>query len=252
MKISWLMLTYNRHNSVQKALRHNIENAGAEWHEMVWVDNGSSKEDRWRIKREIQNFGQQPVTVYCPTNRGVATGYNIAMAMASGTHMVITGCDMLMPKDWLKKMSSMFEVVPNMGIVTVYAAPIADTPERIRGEVETIGGLRVRRCLPIGRRMLSVKLQREIGYLHEGFNPYGWEDVAWAYRAEKICKEQGAPCYNLIDDLAEHLGTEGNVGYDHKDEHEYWRWKKEQVNDPKKKQLMDDLSRAGWPKYNPY
>lgn len=256
MKISWVILTYNRSNSVTKAIPHCMANAGMRWDEVIWVDNGSSQPERSAIKHMLQvqqkDLGFNLTQCMLHTNLGVAKGYNTAMALAQGTHLVITGCDMMMPENWLRDMSQLFTDVPNMGISTIFANPIVNTPERIRGEVEMINGKRVRPAMPIERRMLSVKLQREIGYLHEGFGMYGWEDVYWAHRAEKYCKEKKLRCLNLIDKVAQHLGTEGNVGYDHKDEHEYWRWKKSQVNDPKKTELMNQLSRDGWPRFSPY
>ncbi len=251
MKISWVILTYNRASSVMKAIPHCMANAGYKWDEIIWVDNGSSAVERNSIESIFQNL-DHVTKCFIPNNLGVAKGYNTGMALARGTHLVITGCDMMMPKDWLYHMARSFELVPEMGIVTIYAAPIASTKERIRGQPYNQGGVTYQPCLPIGRRMLPLDLQRRIGYFHEGFGMYGWDDVAWGERAERVCKEEGRLCLNLVNHVAEHLGTEGNVGYDHKDEHAYWNWKKEQVNDPAKAKLLAELRAAGHPKFNPY
>lgn len=247
MKISWLILTYNRLNSVSKAIVHCMENAGRKWDEIIWCDNGS----RDGVRDFMLSIGPD-VAILNDKNLGVARGYNSCLAHASGTHVVITGCDMMMPNNWLDKMARCFEEVPNTGIVTIYAEKIDKTPERIRGDVYDFPVGRVRPAMPIGRRMLSRELQREIGYFHEGFGLYGWDDVAWGHTAERVCNEKKLLFYNLIDETAVHLGTEGNVGYDHKDEHSYWRWKKEQVNDPKKQALLEELSKKGYPKYTPF
>lgn len=255
MKISWIILTYNRAVTVKRAIPHCVMNAGHPVHEIIWVDNGSSLQERIELASAIGGAAQ---TARCritqcmlPENTGVAQGYNTAMALARGTHLVITGCDMLMPDHWLANMASPFDRI-DTGISMVFAAPIESTPERVRGQPFGCPPYRLQEAMPIGRRLLSVELQREIGYFHEGFGMYGWDDVFWGKRAEVVLKQKGLKAYCLIDQIAEHLGTEGNVGYDHKDEHEYWRWKKAQVNDPAKQKLLSELERQGWPRFSPY
>ncbi len=251
MYVTWILLTYNRANAVEKSLTHNRLNMGnfpLIDLETVWCDNGSTDGTREVVERIFR----PDVSILNRENQGVAKGYNVAMGLARGTHVVITGCDMLMPDGWLEKMVRCFETIPKTGIVTIYASPIDSTPERIRGPRERKNGILIQPAMPIGRRMLSRELLREIGYFHEGFGMYGWDDVFWGHRAERVCKEKGLSFYNLPDMVAEHLGTEGNVGYDHKDEHEYWRWKKSQVDDPKKQELLRELERAGWPKFTPF
>lgn len=254
MKISWVILTYNRSNSVLKAIPHCMANAGCEWDEIIWVDNGSHHLERNEIHKMFFNQDQHAKIRTCwnPKNLGVAKGYNTAMALARGSHLVITGCDMLMPQDWLRNMRDVLLEVPDAGISTIYAAPIETTPERIRGPEWQHNGFYLRESLPIGRRLLSVELQREIGYFHEGFGMYGWDDVFWGHRAEVVLRERGLKSYNLYKCVAEHLGTEGNIGYDHKDEHGYWKWKQEQVNDPRKHELLARLGKEGWPRFSPY
>lgn len=255
MKVSWLLLTYNRSNSVLRALPHCAAKAGAPWEEVVWVDNGSAYDERAAIEASVlTHLGANTSRVFLPQNQGVAKGYNTAHVLARGSHLVITGCDMLMPQDWLLAMRRCFELIPKLGVVSIYAGAIANHPERIRGKAyrDTNTGYNVQPAMPIGRRMFSRAVLERAGYLHEGFGMYGWEDVAWGHTAERACKELGLLSLNLIDFTAEHLGTEGNVGYDHKDEHEYWRWKKEQVNDPAKRELMNQLTNSNWPRFSPY
>lgn len=245
--VSWIVLTYNRAKTVSQAMAHNVANSGAKWDELVWADNASTDG-----VREVMAGYSPDVSILNKKNLGVAKGYNRAMALCSGTHVVITGCDVLMPENWLAKFKEGFQKIPNLGVLSMYSERIEKTPERIRGPIENIGGLSVREAMPIGRRMFQRSLLKNIGYFNEGFGLYGWEDVAWGYTAERVCKGLGLKFYNLEDKVCQHLGTEGNVGYDHKDEHEYWRWKKEQVNDPEKSRLMSDLSAKSWPAFFPY
>lgn len=247
MKISWIVLTYNRVKTVRKAITHNVERSGRKWDELIWCDNASTDGVR-DFMRELS----PDVSILNKENLGVAKGYNRAMALATGTHIVITGCDVIMPQNWLAKFAEGFEKISNLGVMSMYSERIEVTPERIRGDAFELHGMKLRPAMPIGRRMFRRDLLQTAGYFHEGFGLYGWEDVAWGHTAEKACRILDLVCYNLGDEICQHLGTEGNVGYDHKDEHEYWRWKKEQVNDPEKTELMKKLSSENWPGFFPY
>lgn len=247
MRISWVLLTYNREKTVARAMAHNVANSGRKWDELIWCDNNSTDGVQDVVRKYYPD-----VEILNKTNLGVAKGYNRAMALASGTHIVITGCDVIMPDNWLSKFEEGFREIPNLAVLSMYSERIEKTPERIRGQVEQFGNLLVRPAMPIGRRMFRRELLKTAGYFHEGFGLYGWEDVAWGYTVERYCASAGLVCYNVEDKICQHLGTEGNVGYDHKDEHEYWAWKKEQVNDPAKRLLMDKLASEKWPSYFPY
>jgi GT2 family glycosyltransferase len=247
MRISWVLLTYNRSKTVAQAMAHNVATSGRKWDELIWCDNNSTDD-----VRDVVRAYSPDVEILNKTNLGVAKGYNRAMALASGTHIVITGCDVLMPDNWLSKFEEGFREIANLAVLSMYSERIEKVPERIRGDVETFGNLLVRPAMPIGRRMFKRELLKQAGYFHEGFGLYGWEDVAWGHTVERYCKGAALKCYNVEDKICQHLGTEGNVGYDYKDEHEYWAWKKDQVNDPAKRQLMEKLSSDNWPAFFPY
>lgn len=247
MKVSWVILTYNRAATVKRAVTHCMENAGEAWDELVWVDNGSTDS-----VRDFMTSLKPDVTVLNKENLGVAKGYNRGMALASSDYIVITGCDMLMPKNWLTKMKDGFRKIPKTGIVSIYSAPMNFTPERKRGETQTVNGLEIQPAMPISRRMLSRELLRRVGYFHEGFGLYGWDDVVWANRAERVCKALGLSCYTYPGEVAEHLGTEGIVMADGKDEQSYHEFKRAEVFDPEKQKLLQKLSDQQWPYFNPW
>lgn len=254
MKVSWLVLTYNRAEKVQRAITHNMRTAGRKWHELVWVDNGSIDG-----VRSVMQAAKPDVSVLHATNLGVAAGYNRAMALATGTHMVITGCDMLMPECWLDTMCRYFEAIPETGVACMYSGPLSWVPERARkggGDGKWLreerGGLPIVHAMPIGRRMFSRELLRSTGYLREDFGLYGWEDCEWGHRAERVCDEKKLLYYVIPDQIAEHLGTEGVIGFDGKDEREYHAFKQAETKDPKKQEVMSRCRAQNWPYYTPY
>lgn len=253
MKISWLVLTYNRAEKVQRAMTHNVACMGVPKAgvELVWVDNGS-RDGLREIMYPFVDWFNSAQLCWFEENQGVARGYNEAMRRATGELLVITGCDMLMPPNWLRTFMDCFDRIPETGVACMYSGPLSWVPERIRGEEELRNGLKIRPAMPIGRRMFRRGLLRDAGFLREDFGLYGWEDVEWGYRVERVCREQGLLTYVLPEHVAEHLGTEGVVGYDGKDEREYHAFKQREANDPKKQELMEWCHRNAYPYYNPF
>ena len=247
IKTSWVILTYNRREAVERSAVRNLGNAGRRWHELIWCDNGSSDD----VRAFMENLSPD-VSILSRKNEGIPIGYNRALALCSGTHVVITGCDVLMPPNWLQKMAAVFERVPDTGIVCMYSDTLENLPERIRDKPKNINGILVQEAMPIGRRMLPVSLLHEIGYFHHGFSPYGWCDVEWAERAERLLRAKGLKSYVLPDQMCAHLITDGPVGRDYADGKAYQEWKNDQAHDPKKIELLKRLRNENYPKFNPF
>lgn len=255
MKISWVILTWNRVSVVQRAMAHNMRCAGRQWDELVWVDNGSSDGvDRWAERLKPDKL------IRHEKNLGVAKGYNAAMHAATGDLVVITGCDMLMPNNWLAIFEEYFEKIPETGVACMYGGPLAWVPERARGgkgpgdwQHETVNGLPLIKAMPIGRRAFRKEmLEKHFGYFHEGFGFYGHEDLHWGHRAEKVCDEMGLRYYVIPDKICNHLGSEGIHPFNGMDGKEYWEFKQRECRDPKKDELLHKLNAEGWPYFNPY
>jgi GT2 family glycosyltransferase len=192
-----------------------------------------------------------------PTNLGVAVGYNTAMFQATQELIVITGCDMLMPKNWLRTFKQYHEEIENTGIACMYSKPLLQVPERAR---PSIGFWERKRCndleyipaMPIERRAFKKSLLEKIGYLREDFGLYGWEDVEWSHRAERVCKELNLLTYVIPDMKPKHLGTEGADPFDGQDSPEYHAFKLKEASCPKKQALMKWCRENNYPYYNPY
>lgn len=252
MKISWCILTHPEKDQsvIMDCLLHNLKNTELphERIEIVWCSNGPIDAAIGTLldSKVIQTF------VLYDKNNGVARGYNTTFALATGTHLVVTGCDMKMPAGWLRQMKECFEKIPDTGIVSIYSQTLDKVPERFRGQIEEVNGIRIQKALPIERRMFSREVLNKVGYLDESYGLYGWEDVAWAYRAERVLDEAGLRYYVLPDILADHMGTEGCKEYDGKDKREYWEFKQDQIGDQFKEMKIDQGIRNGFPYFNPF
>ena len=251
-KISLVVLTYNRAAIVQKAMYHNLANAGRPIDELVWIDNGST--DGTRL---VMQAFEPAVTVLHKENLGVAKGYNRGYALASGEYVVLTGCDMLMPENWLLTFERYLDAIPNTGVACMFSQPIEKVRERIKGAACNVNGLPIQPALPIGRRIVRRELLvNQIGYLREDFGLYGWEDVEWAERAHKVCRELGLLTYSIPNQVPEHLWLDFDLSDISKPvvgpDAGYQQFKVREVADPSKQTLMEECRRRGYSYYNPF
>lgn len=241
--VSLVILTWNRWKSVSQSLSTNIERAGYPIREIVHVDNGSTPDFILKFKTMFR----PSVQVLHDHNQGVAAGYNRGLALATSTHVVITGCDRVLPDQWLKTWVRCFESVPETGVVACYTGAYE---ERMRGHPVDRQGITIQRAIPVEARMHSKAFLHLVGYFREDFGLYGFEDAEWSDRAEKRAQENGLLNY-IVHDMprAVHLPDndfEGTLGDD------YARWKKQIHPDPWNRALWIDCHRRNSPYYNPY
>ena len=91
IKPTLVILTWNRQPSVDRSLTSNIMSADYPIHELIHVDNGSEP----GFVEWFRNKFKPSTQIINDRNHGVAVGYNRGLAMATGTHVIMT-CD----RDW--------------------------------------------------------------------------------------------------------------------------------------------------------
>lgn len=239
--VSLVILTWNRWKSVHESLSKNIERAGYPIREIINVDNGSSDFFRQKFK----GIFHPSVQVLHQENQGVARGYNRGLALATSSHVVITGCDRVLPDGWLATWVNAFEKIPNTGVVACYTGP---HEERYRGHPTELNGVQIQRAIPVEARMHSRDFLHLVGYFREDFGLYGFEDAEWSDRAERRAKENGFINYILPSmPRAVHLPDDDFEGM-----LDYAKWKKAIHPDPWNKALWLDCNHRNSPYYNPY
>lgn len=242
--VSLVILTWNRKASVERSLSANLNNAGYPVREIIHVDNGSEDGYTDWFKKTFK----PKVQVCHDTNLGVATGYNRGLVLATSSHIVITGCDRVMPDNWLHTFADAIKSVPNTGVISCYTAPHT---ERYRGEEVQIGGYHIRRSIPVEARIHSRSFLHLTGYWREDFGIYGYEDSEWSDRAEARARENGLINYIIpsmgyakhLSDQDFHLKPEGKI---------YSQYKNEIHADPRRKALWLRCHGRNSPYYNPY
>ena len=247
--ISWVLLTHNRSEIVSEAFGHCLRNAGAPWKEIIWVDNGSDFDHYARLQALFRPYVHTAVSYH--HNRGVAAGYNAGMGLATGDYIVVTGCDMKMPANWLALFIEYVTKIPQTAVACIYSKPLSKSTERIRGPAQIVNGLPLVPAFPIERRIFKRELLRDIGYFWETFGLYSYDDIAWAHTAERVAMEKGLINYVIPNVVAEHLGTEGihkNVNEDPA----YHAMKQREATDPAKRAELERLRGLGWPAYRAF
>lgn len=238
MRISLVMLTYNQAETLARSMTHNMAHAGAPLHELIWVDNGSTPD-----VHDVMRAYHPDVCILNKTNLGVAKGYNRGYALATGDYVVITDADMLMPDAWLATFMAYLIAIPHTGVACMFHHEVQDKQR----PVEQCNGLAYHPCLPWGRRIVSRELlTKRIGFLREDFGLYGWEDIEWAHRATRVCREDGRICYSVPEKYATHLGT------CELDPPDYRAFKTREGDDARKRERLEQSRAMNYPYFNPY
>lgn len=252
-EVSLVVLTYNRGDVVKQAMEHNIRHAGDKIDEIIWVDNGSTDN-----VRDVMKEFNPDVSVLNKVNLGVAKGYNRGMALSTKPLIAITGCDRLMPDNWLVRMKQCLEnktCEKEIAVASCYSKQIQEVPERLYMHVGVALNSKYITCLPMEARLMKRMLLKEAGYMREDFGLYGWEDVEFAHRLMRIIKVYGLESVTLNGFVARHLGHEGNSGgyrANKADSHEYWEFKRRESEDPSKLELLKKCESEGFNFYSPF
>lgn len=246
MKVSLILLTYNRFTAVRECFEHNYYNAEYDYHEIVHVDNASDNQE-W-----FDRMFFPEVSIRHTKNLGVSRGYNRGYLLATGSHVLITGMDRLMPPGWLKTLVKYFETIPQTGVISVYAPPVREGDDykvtRYHGEQMTVNGLLIQPAIPFEARICSREFFLKCGFLREDFDTYGYEDNEWGMRADRVAKENGLINYVIPGFVAEHYKED--TDFMMRDGRGYREFKDSFLEANKRR--YEDIERLGFPYYNPY
>src|ERR1043165_2945641 len=158
MKFSWALLTFNRSNTVRKSTSNVLSGAGHPIDEVVHCDNGSTSGERSAILEGINRLGIHSTSILNDENYGCDVGYNNAIALCRNEWIIITGCDRLMPANWLKNAVQILEGGPDIACLSFYAKDISKFPERVRGKSYfTLDGHELVPAMPFGARIFHRK-----------------------------------------------------------------------------------------------
>lgn len=257
MKVSLVILTFNRWKTVQSCLTENLARAGHDVHEIIHVDNGSSfiVEEKRHLADLFKEYFRPEIQIRHRENLGVAKGYNRGLLMATGSHVVITGCDRIMPAGWLKAFVDAQTKIPSTGVISCYSHPTAtslagDLPKRYQGVERNINGVRIIPAMACEARFHSKEFLHEAGLFREDFGLYGYEDVEWVERAKRVARENGLLNYILPDlGLAEHIVDDDEQMPGGK---LYGAFKNEQNKKARDSDIAQRAFVFGNPYYNPY
>lgn len=252
MSWAWIILTFNRPKTVVEAFKKNWESIRNKPDQLIWVDNGSHPEN---IGQMSEVLGSKATTIVLhQENLGVSKGYNTGMVLARTDLLCITGCDRLMPERWADRMIECFDKIPETAAVSCYSEYKRENimDRYFNGyEIQNINGIEVIDAEPFEARMWTRQMLSEVGYFHEGFGLYGYEDCHWGPRFKKVAKEKGNRCFTFPDFNAVHL-ADSSFQVDMNDSPDYVAFKKKENDQDWKWPLMEKLASEGYPRFTPY
>lgn len=248
MKISLILLTYNRLEPVKHCFAHNKSIAGYPYHEVIHVDNGSYQS----VPKIMRDYYGVDTQIVHKTNLGVSKGYNRGYLNARGTHVLITGMDRLLPDNWLKTIAEHFEKIPQTGVISIYGPPVRQddnyAESRFDGPEIEVNGLTIQPSLPFEARICSKEFFLKCGFLREDFEMYGYEDNEWGFRANRVAKENGMINYIIPSLYAEHYKEDQD--FEMSNGQSYRSYKDSFLESNAKK--FEEIRIQNFPYYNPY
>lgn len=253
--VSLALLTWNRADVFLDTMNVSLRNGGMAFDEIIWVDNGSEPDQYAMMEKFMAEFPNVTKVRY-HKNTGMAQGFNTTLCLSRSDYIVLTGPDVYHPDGWVKLFYDYMETLPDAGIVAQYTVPIESVPERYRAsrEIEIVNGLPVLRAMPMDHYCIRRSIFQTVGYWREDFGPYGWSDVEWLYRCEKMLPTMGLNCYVIPGVKSNHLGSEG--AYEFKpgngDTEDYHAWKNKEAHKPSNIDLIKKCRAAGHPHYSPF
>lgn len=251
--VSIAILTWNRANVTCKALGVSLKNTGLNWDELIWADNGSTA-GQYALMDYFMNGFPNVHRIQFAENTGMSRGINTILSMARTDYVVLVGADVFQPDYWLKIYVQYMDTIPDAGIVAMWNVPGHYVTERYRGsrEPENINGLPVLKALPFDQYIIRRKILQTTGYLREDFGLYGWSDVEWLYRCERIMPTIGYQGYVIPNMHGHHLDNEGADEFRLGVDEDYIKWKQGQVALKSNHELMGKCAKEGYQYYSPF
>ena len=84
---------------------------------LIWIDNGSAKENFEMIKRQVETF-EDYIIFRFDKNQYYAKGVNKGIGLSNSKYVVNLSNDVFVTKRWLTKLISIMEKNPKIGLLT--------------------------------------------------------------------------------------------------------------------------------------
>ena len=101
-KISIIIPTYNAEDYTIKCLKSIKKYTSHLDYEIIWVDNGSSRESREKVMKELKNHKYK--TIWAGERLGFVKAINLGIEHSDGKYIVFQNNDTLVTKHWLDNM----------------------------------------------------------------------------------------------------------------------------------------------------
>ncbi len=86
---------------------------------IIWIDNGSSSEDRAKVTQALERLDLPWKTEAFPENRGFSKAVNRGFRLAETDPVILLNNDTVVTPGWAEKMAAALKANPRLGIVGV-------------------------------------------------------------------------------------------------------------------------------------
>lgn len=219
--VSIVMLTYNQLADTKLCVESLFKHTADVNYELIFVDNGSTKDDTIAYLDALKKEHKNIKTVYNKENLGFSCANNQGIEISEGDYVLLLNNDVILTDGWLSRMIQVAESDSKIGIVapcTNHASgrqvvTFAGTEED-DDEIQKFGKeillknagnwISVSRiigfCMLIKREVLF-----KVGVLDEMFGPGGYEDYDYCMRV----KHENYDIVIALDTFIFHIGGKG-------------------------------------------
>jgi GT2 family glycosyltransferase len=157
-------VTLNRFDLAVQCLVPALQDAGSVTEFLSW-DNGSTDE---RVLPFLSSLN--PVWSHSsPVNIGYAKAVNQMLLRAHGKYVCILDPDIQLPKDWLHRLVTAAEAIPDGGVSGIHCVEALPPVSVVNGQSVHVGDV-------FGVKFFRRELLEKVGYLCEDYGLYGLED----------------------------------------------------------------------------
>lgn len=246
MKVSACFAIFNERQILQKVWPENIDEEIDEW---LIADNGSTD----GAKEYLDIYLKADVEILFKKNVGIARSHNALFSQASGDLIILTGCNRILPKNWVRLFKDYFTAFPDLVTACIYNDGAIEG-QRVLGPAQFAGNLAITPGVIMDVICFHREIFREIGYYDTNFGLWGMEDLEFSERIHKYCKANKKIAGFIPNIRNKHFGFSPTEDFDPKKSSlDYYDLKVGENNRfAEKEKYFYELKAKGFPPFKPF
>jgi GT2 family glycosyltransferase len=219
--VSIVMLTYNQLEDTKICVESLIKHTKDIDYELIFVDNGSTKDDTRTYLEELKEEHSNIKTIFNDENLGFACANNQGIELSEGEYVLLLNNDVILTDGWLSRMINIAESDDRIGVVApctnhasgrqvIKFGGTEEDDEEIQNFAKNILLKNAGKWISVNRvigfcMLIKRDVLFKVGVLDEMFGPGGYEDYDYCMRV----KYEGYDIVIALDTFIFHIGGKG-------------------------------------------